>query len=88
MHAPGSHRHGGTNAGLCFGKTRTDSPMPVTIGIGLAAQRDLGPRLRREEELVRAADTALYCAKANGRNRVEQAPEIFPAASARAAAVQ
>lgn len=67
----------------------TDSgPIPVTISIGVAAQRDLGPKLRREEELVRAADKALYCAKANGRNRVEQAPEIFPAGSARAAAVQ
>ena len=67
----------------------TDSgPIAVTISIGVAAQRGLGPKLRREEELVSAADTALYCAKANGRNRVEQAPEIFPAGSARAAAVQ
>jgi len=62
--------------------------IPVTISIGVAAQRLLGSELRREEELVRAADTALYCAKANGRNRVEQAPGICPGDSARTAAVQ
>jgi diguanylate cyclase len=62
--------------------------IPVTISIGVAAQRPLSSDFPKEEELVRAADTALYCAKANGRNRVEQAPGICPGDSARAASVQ
>ena len=64
----------------------TDSgPISVTISIGVAAQPPAGSELRKEEEeLVRAADTALYSAKANGRNRVEQAPGLCPESLARA----
>jgi two-component system, cell cycle response regulator len=61
-------------------------PIPVTISIGLAAQHTAGPDLPKGEELVRAADSALYIAKANGRNRVERAPENTAASPARAGA--
>ena len=49
--------------------------IPVTISIGLATQDVAGPEVATAEELVRAADNVLYVAKANGRNRVESAPE-------------
>jgi two-component system, cell cycle response regulator len=49
--------------------------IPVTISIGLATQGVAGPEVAAAEELVRAADNALYVAKANGRDRVERAPE-------------
>jgi diguanylate cyclase (GGDEF)-like protein len=48
-------------------------PIPVTISIGLAEPLIAGSGLRREEDLVRSADAALYTAKANGRNRVQHA---------------
>ncbi len=57
-------------------------PIPVTISIGLAAQHATGPELTTGEELVRAADNALYRAKANGRNRVERAPDNSAASPA------
>ena len=54
-------------------------PIPVTISIGLAAQHADGREPIKGEDLVRAADSALYIAKANGRNRVERAPENIAA---------
>jgi two-component system, cell cycle response regulator len=54
-------------------------PIPVTISIGLAAQHVDGRDLIKAEDLVRAADSALYIAKANGRNRVERISENIAA---------
>lgn len=46
----------------------------VTISLGLVCAIADGPDSLVPEDLVRAADSALYCAKANGRNRAETAP--------------
>ncbi len=63
-------------------------PIPVTVSIGLAA-RDANAALHLTgEDLLRVADTALYRAKTNGRNRVECAPEIQEACQSHAAAQQ
>ena len=56
----------------------------VTISIGLATQHVAGPEVATAEELVRAADRALYMAKANGRNRVERVSEYTTGSTARA----
>jgi diguanylate cyclase (GGDEF)-like protein len=40
----------------------------ITVSAGIAVS---GPTMNNPAELVRAADTALYQAKAAGRNRVE-----------------
>jgi len=51
----------------------------VTVSIGLVAEHGVGSAVLKGEELLRAADAALYRAKANGRNRVEQATEASQA---------
>ena len=48
----------------------------VTISLGLVCAIADGPDSLIPEDLVRAADAALYCAKANGRNRAEIAPMV------------
>ena len=47
-------------------------PIRVTVSIGIAARRSSTEAL---DALIAQADTALYAAKANGRNRVEAAPD-------------
>jgi diguanylate cyclase (GGDEF)-like protein len=49
-------------------------PLAVTLSIGIASGCDDGDRHQNSEMLLRAADTALYAAKAEGRNRVGVAP--------------
>jgi len=47
-------------------------PRPVTISAGVA---DFPTHAKNRDELVRAADMALYGAKMNGRNRIETAEQ-------------
>jgi diguanylate cyclase (GGDEF)-like protein len=42
--------------------------LSVSVSIGVA---EPSTRLRQPEQVIQAADQALYIAKANGRNRVE-----------------
>ena len=67
----------------------TDSgPIPVTLSIGLVTGHAIGSAVLKGEELLRAADTALYCAKTKGRNRVQHAPEKIMVSQAQAATAQ
>jgi two-component system cell cycle response regulator len=55
-------------------------PLAITLSIGVASGRDDGNCSEDSETLLRAADTALYAAKAQGRNQVGVAPAIEPVA--------
>ena len=50
----------------------------VTLSIGIAAFPDNGDSV---EQLLKAADDALYRAKAEGRDRIVSAPALTPAVS-------
>lgn len=50
-------------------------PIPVTISIGLAVFDPMAPRANTANQLLLAADQALYRAKATGRNRVALASD-------------
>ncbi len=52
--------------------THGGKTLRVTLSIGVASYHE---GMRKPEDLVSAADTALYRAKENGRNRVEAAPD-------------
>jgi diguanylate cyclase (GGDEF)-like protein len=56
-----------------------DLTIPLTVSVGAALRSD---RLTDPEELLRAADAALYAAKRNGRNRVVLHPLDGQAAAA------
>lgn len=57
--------------------TNRGSVLPITISIGMAAFPD---DARSEDDLIAAADQALYAAKEQGRNRVVQFEPGLPAA--------
>ena len=54
-------------------------PRPVTISLGIA---DFPTHAANRDELVRAADSALYVAKLKGRNRIETAEQAVGKGSA------
>ncbi len=54
--------------------------LDVTLSIGIASSCDDREGRKQGEHLLRAADTALYAAKAQGRNRVAVAPATQSAA--------
>jgi len=66
-------RNGARNA-QALGPDRPDGPdgrrEPITISVGIAAYPEHG---RTAEELLRAADSALFQAKRDGRNQVATA---------------
>lgn len=49
--------------------------VPVTLSLGFASVSADNQEDIDSESLIRAADSALYTAKANGRNRVEGASQ-------------
>lgn len=57
-------------AGAAAGTTAGAVPLTVSVGVAVASTSDEAPAL---PDLLRAADRALYAAKAGGRNRVELA---------------
>jgi diguanylate cyclase (GGDEF)-like protein len=48
-----------------------ETPVPVTASIGVASLDRFRPRIPTIEELLSAADSAMYRAKRSGKNRVE-----------------
>jgi diguanylate cyclase (GGDEF)-like protein len=57
-------------AGVASARAESVADLSVTVSIGVA---EPGTRYRQPEQVIRAADQALYNAKRNGRNRVEMA---------------
>ena len=59
-----------------------ETPLKLTISCGVATY-PANPHIKDEEDLVRAADVALYAAKNAGRNRTETDPESLSDSRAR-----
>jgi two-component system cell cycle response regulator len=59
--------------------TYSGKKVPVTASFGVAG---LTPAINSFDELLQAADTALYVAKANGRNQIVGTDEIEEAVNA------
>ena len=71
------HRRGELLRSRSAEATERHAPPALTASIGVASYRDHlapgGTQRRRENIFLRLADSAMYRAKANGRNRVETA---------------
>jgi diguanylate cyclase (GGDEF)-like protein len=52
-----------------FARLMREQPWPVTLSVGLVS---FFPPLSSVSEMIRAADEAMYCAKTQGKNRLEQ----------------
>ncbi len=75
---PGDLAAGAERLRRCIAEPKFETSagsLEVTLSLGIASGSDNGEYPQNSEMLLRAADTALYAAKAAGRNRVGVAPD-------------